>query len=431
MSRTLTFLFTDLEGSTRLWEQHPEHMREALARHDGILRSAVESSNGSVVKTTGDGLMAVFASALDGIAAASQAQLGLADEPWGETGPLRSRMALHAGEAALRDGDYFGPTLNRAARIMAAGHGGQVLLSAAVAALVADQLPEGTAIRDLGEYRLKDLSRPERVYELLVPGLVAVGQPLVTLDGRRSQLPVQPLAFVGRQAESNEIRARLTDPSVRLLTLIGPGGIGKTRLAIHAAADAADQFQDGVCFVDLAAVRDIDGALVAIGRAAGLEAARDSSRLDDLVAGLQDQRLLLLLDNFEQVTSAAPSAARLASDCPSLKLLVTSREALHVRGESLFAVPPLSLPDASQRSVTPEQISRFEAIQLFVERARSVRPDFRLTDDNAAAVAENLRSAGRTAAGHRAGHGAYQPVLARSPQPQAGQPSRSASQQRP
>ncbi len=387
-AQTLAFLFTDIEGSTRLWEQYNEPMRDALERHDTILRAAVESANGLVVKTTGDGFMAVFSSAVDGVNACVRAQHGLGRAPWGETGALRVRMGLHAGEAAKRNGDYYGPTLNRTARIMSAGHGGQVLLSAAAAALVMDRLPEGTGLRDLGEHRLKDLAHSERVFQLVHPQLQASFPPLMTLSRRPTQLPDQPSAFVGRAVELKELAELLEDESVRLLTLTGPGGIGKTRLALRAAADEVERFEDGALFVDLSAVQDSESVLPAIARALGLSDTRDESLLDELAHELREQRLLLMLDNFEQVTAAAPIAARLLRSCPRLKLLVTSREPLHVRGEHLFAVPPLSLPSDLRRPASREQLGQYEAIQLFVERAKAVRPDFRLTNDNAAAVVE-------------------------------------------
>jgi predicted ATPase/class 3 adenylate cyclase len=387
-SRTLAFLFTDIEGSARLWEQHHQSMKEALERHDAILREAVESSNGQVVKSMGDGFMAVFGAAADGVSACLKAQQGLACAPWGETGALRVRMALHAGEAAMRNGDYYGPTLNRTARVMSAGHGGQVLLSAAAAALVVDQLPDGSKLRDLGEHRLKDLGRPERVFQLVHPDLPISFPPLVTLSPRTRELPDQPAGFVGRAAELKEIRERLEDQSVRLLTLTGPGGIGKTRLALQAARDQGDRLEDGALFVDLSAARDGASVLGAIARAIGLSDTREESLLDELTQELREQRILLVLDNFEQATAAAPTAAQLLSACPQLTLLVTSREALHVRGEHLFAVPPLSLPSGAPRRASAEQLVRYEAIQLFVERARAVRQDFRLSDDNAADVVE-------------------------------------------
>lgn len=387
-SQTLTFLFTDVEGSTRLWEQHRQSMTGALERHDAVLRDAVESSNGQVVKTMGDGFMAVFGSAVDGVSACLKAQQALAHESWGQTGALRVRMALHAGEAATREGDYYGPTLNRTARIMSAGHGGQVLLSAAAAALVMDGLPDSATLRDLGEHQLKDLGRAERVFQLMHPELPDSFPPLVTPSRRPSQLPDQPSIFVGREAELKEVGKRLGDSSVRLLTLTGPGGIGKTRLALCAAAHAIESFEDGVFFVDLSAIHDSGSVLDAIARAIGFSDTRDESLLDELIGRLREQRLLLLLDNFEQVTAAAPTVAQLLPACPGVKLLVTSREALHVRGEHLFAVPPLSLPSAIPTQASAEQLARYEAIQLFVERAQEVKPDFRLTDDNSAAVAE-------------------------------------------
>jgi predicted ATPase/class 3 adenylate cyclase len=387
-SQTLAFLFTDIEGSTRLWERYHEPMKEALERHDEILREAVKSSNGHVVKSTGDGLMAVFNLAVDGVSACLKAQHDLGCARWGETGALRVRMALHVGEAAKRNGDYYGLTLNRTARVMSAGHGGQVLLSAAAAALVVDRLPAGSSLRDLGEHRLKDLGGPERVFQLVHPDLQASFPPLLSLSHRTSELPTEPSAFVGREGELNQIGGRLEDESVRLLTLTGPGGIGKTRLALRAAADAVDRFEDGVLFVDLSAARDSASVLAAIARTIGLGDSRDESLLDELTLQLREQRVLLVLDNFEQATVAAPTAVKLLHSCPRVRLLVTSREALHVRGEHLFAVPPLSLPGVTLRQVSAEQVARYEAIQLFVERARAVRPDFRLTDENAEAVVE-------------------------------------------
>src|SRR5439155_9454380 len=343
-SQTLTFLFTDVEGSTKLWEQFPDAMKRALERHDAILRSAITDANGTVVKATGDGMMAVFASAAGALQACLDAQHGLRDEPWPDIGPLRVRMALHSGEAETRGGDYFGPVVNRTARIMAAGHGGQVLLSASAAALVVDQLPHGVSLADLGEHRLKDLERPERLFQLVHPDLTTEFPALSTLNRRPNNLPTQASAFVGREGELAEIRKRIEDFNVRLLTLTGPGGTGKTRLALRAAADQVDRFEDGVYLVELASVTDTDSVLALVARVVGLSEARERSLLDELKRHLRGQHVLLVLDNFEQVTIAAPALVDLLYDCPELKLLVTSREALHVRGESLHPVPPLSLP---------------------------------------------------------------------------------------
>jgi predicted ATPase len=390
-SGTLTFLFTDLEGSTRRWEQFPHDMKVALERHDAILGAAVAGANGQVLKSTGDGLMAVFPSAAAAVSACLAAQRRLAEEPWGETGPLRVRMGLHAGEAQTRTGDYFGPTVNRAARIMAVGHGGQVLLSAAAAALVLDQLPDGATLLDLGSHRLKDLGRPEHLFQLVHPDLAYDFRPLVTLDRHPNNLPTQASTFVGRDGELGAIRQRLEDQAVRLLTLTGPGGTGKTRLALRVAAEEIDRFDDGVFFVDLSAVRAAEAVPAVIARAIGLSETSELSLLEELKRQLRHHRELLVFDNFEQVTAAAPTVVELLQGCPGLKLLVTSREALHVRGEHLFSVPPLSLPRAAPGHRSAAELAGCEAVQLFVERAQAVRADFRLTDENAAAVAEICR----------------------------------------
>src|SRR5215218_1210700 len=386
-SRTLTFLFTDLEGSTRLWEQFPREMKDALERHDAIMRAAVEGSNGQVVKGTGDGFMAVFPSARDAASACLSAQHGLEREPWGETGALRVRMGLHTGVAETRGSDYFGPTVIRAARLMAVGHGGQVLLSAAAAALIVDELPDAATLRDLGEHRLKDLGRPERVFQLVHPGLVSDFPPLKT-PTRARNLPTQASAFVGRATELKQIDGHLGDGAVRMLTLVGPGGTGKTRLALRAAAEHADRFADGVFFVDLSAVRDTESVLTAIASAVGLNETTGESLLAELTRQLHEHRALLVLDNFEQVTAAATTVLQLLQGCPGLQLLVTSREALRVRDEHVLSVPPLSLPPADARRPSADQLAQFEAVQLFAERAQAARPDFHLTDDNAPAVAE-------------------------------------------
>ncbi len=388
---TLTFLFTDLEGSTRLWEQHPESMKGALRRHDAILGEAIEASAGQVVKTTGDGMMAVFAGVLDAATASLAAQRGLTAEPWGETGPLRVRMGLHCGQADQRGGDFFGPTVNRTARIMAAGHGGQILLSASAAALGAERLAAGATLLDLGEHRLKDLGRPERLYQLAHPDLPSTFPPLVTMRDAAADLPARAAAFVGREEEITQITRRLADGSVRLLTLIGPGGTGKTTLAIRVARELADRFPDGISFVDLSGARDANAVLVAIARAVGLGEIIDRPLEDELADRLRDRRMLLVLDNLEQVTVAAGVVARLLTETGSLTILATSREALHVRAEHVHPVPPLALPPGGRASASAREVGSYEAVQLFLDRARVVRPDFELTDDNAPAVAEICR----------------------------------------
>src|ERR671910_473725 len=387
---TRTYLFSDVGGSTRLWERHPEAMQDALARHDAILRAAVEGCGGTVVKTTGDGLMAVFGSASAAITASIAAQEGLRDEPWGETGPLRVRMGTHVGEAQIRGGDYYGTAVNRAARVMAAAHGGQVLLSAPIAELVAGLLPDDVHLRDLGTHRLKDLAGPEHLFQLVRPGLPDTFPPLATLDVRPNNLPTQTSAFLGRETLLNDLRAQLDAEYARLVTLIGPGGTGKTRLALQAAAEQVDRFEDGVFFVDLSAEREADGGYAAIVRPVAITGSGDDPPLEVLKRGLRERQLLLVLDNFEQVTDAATGLAELLAHCPGVTALVTSRAALRVRGERLFPVPPLTLP-AGDGAVSLEDAIASESVQLFVERAMSLRPDFQLTNENAVDVAATCR----------------------------------------
>ncbi len=395
-SGTVTFLFTDLEGSTRLWEQHPAAMPAAAARHDGLLRQAVEAQHGYVVKTTGDGLLAAFRQAHAALLAALHAQRLLLAETWGEIGALRARMGIHSGPAEERDGDYFGPALNRAARLMAVGHGGQVLLSQATHELVQDALPAGVTVRDLGQHRLKDLGRPEHVYQLVAPDLPTDFPPLKTLDARPNNLPVQRDPLLGREKEVATLRAMLLRPDVGVVTLTGPGGTGKTRLALQLAADLLDQFRDGVYFVDLAPITEPGLVPAAIAQALEVREQGNQPILDQLLDYLHDKQLLLVLDNFEQVVAATPQVARLLTRAPGLRMLVTSRIPLRLRGEQEFPVPPLGLPplDASldMRDATPasdyaDRIMQYEAVRLFVERARAVQPDFSLQPANAPAVA--------------------------------------------
>jgi predicted ATPase/class 3 adenylate cyclase len=384
---TLTFVLTDLESSTRLWEEFPEAMRDAVERHDAIIREAVERARGRVVKGTGDGLMAVFASAADGVEACLVAQRALHDEPWDEIRPLRVRMGVHAGEAQQRGGDFYGPPVNRTARIMAAAHGGQVLLSRLAAELSAERLPPKAGLRDLGEHRLKDLFQPEHLFQLVHPALAGDFPPLETLSQRANNLPTQTSEFLGREPQLAAIRGLLETVGVRLVTLTGPGGIGKTRLALQAAADHIDRFEDGVYFVDLSHIRHPQGVFEAVVRAVGPSVSVDGSLLEALKEQLRPRRMLLVLDNFEQVMAAADGVRELLQGCSELAVLVTSRESLRVRGEHVLSVPPLSLPNGRSR-LTAAAANEYESVRLFVERAREVQPDFALADDNAAAVAE-------------------------------------------
>ncbi len=303
-------------------------------------------------------------------------------------------MGIHTGAAqadALKDlGDVYEGylTLTRVQRIMSAAHGGQVLLSSTSVELVRGQLPEDVTLRDLGEHRLKGLVNPERLWQLVVPGLPSEFPPLGSLNAISNNLPAQPTALIGREVELGEIVKRLSSEGVRLLTLTGPGGIGKTRMALQAAAELIDQFKDGVYFVDLAPIRDPESVPTPIAQTLGLRETSDRPLLDELKIKLQAKTMLLLLDNFEQVTAAASQVAELLRDCPKLKLLVTSREALHVRGEHVFPVPPLAMPKVDQKQPPLEQLTQYEAVRLFIERAQAVKPDFEVTNENAPAVAE-------------------------------------------
>src|SRR5829696_2091597 len=385
---TVTFLFTDIEGSTKLWEKSPRSMQIALTRHDALLWEAIEGHGGFVFKTVGDAFCAVFPTALGAPKSALAAQRGLFSEAWGdEIGALRARMALHTGTTHERDGDYFGPPVNRVARLLSAGHGGQILLSSSTQELVRDHLPPETHLRDLGERRLKDLSRPERIFQLTAPDLPSEFPPMKTLETHTNNLPLQATPLIGREREVEAVCGLLRSPETRLLTLLGPGGTGKTRVGLQVAAELVDDFEDGVFFVPIAAITDPTLVAPTIARALGLSegGARPAEEL--LEGYLRDRQMLLLLDNFEQILEAAPVVDRLLSTADDLKILATSRTPLGLYGEYEFPIPPLSLPDPD--SLQPlENLTEYEAIRLFVERAQAVKPDFALTKENAPVVVE-------------------------------------------
>ena len=382
---TVTFLFTDLEGSTRLWEQHPEAMKEALARHDALLAAAVEAHHGAVVKSTGDGMYAAFATADAAIGAAVAAQQALCAASWEPIGTIRARMGLHAGVAEQRGDDYFGPALNRAARLMAVAHGGQVVCSQATADLVRDSLPAPAGLMELGRHRLRDLSRPELVFQLTHPDLPADFPPLRTLDAFPGNLPIERTALIGRSRELAKLADALD--AHRLVTLTGVGGVGKTRLAVQLAADVLDRFPDGAWFVALASIRDpvlVPGAV-----AGALEIAERPGRAlsETLRDAIGSRRLLVVLDNCEHLLDAtARLVDELLDGCPAIRIVATSREALGVEGEQSWPTPSLGLP-ASEASASIDELTGADAVTLFVERARAVRPDFELADANAPAVA--------------------------------------------
>jgi predicted ATPase/class 3 adenylate cyclase len=389
LSRTLTFLFTDLEESTYLWGHFPEAMPSALARHDALLRGAVETHAGRVVKTTGDGLHAAFASAADAVAAALDAQRALLREPWpGVTGPLRVRIGLHTGESQEREGDYYGSEVNRAARLMSIGHGGQVLLSGATAVLVRDQLPPEASLLDLGEHRLRDLEHAEHVFQLAHPDLRSDFPPLRSLSAYKHNLPAQLSTFVGRQKELAEISDLLGHS--RLVSLTGPGGTGKTRLSLQVAAEQLDAYQDGVFFVDLTVLNDPSQIVSAIAETLGLRELRTESLLDTVERHLQDKQLLLLLDNFEHLIEGASVVGDILTAAPSIDMLVTSREVLRLSGESTYPVRPLHLPEPG-RKIALKELANYEAAQLFVQRAQAANPAFELSEQNAPAIVEICR----------------------------------------
>ena len=384
-SGTITFLFTDIEGSTRLWQEFPAQMQVNLARHDALLRAAIEQNDGYVFKTVGDAFCAAFPTAQKGLQAAIELQKSLAQTDWGEA-VIKVRMGLHTGEAEERDNDYFGNTLNRVARLMSAGHGGQTLLSLATRDMVWNQLPGGATLADFGERRLKDLFHPEHIYQLDIPGLTSVFPPLKTLEGYRHNLPAQLTSFIGREKEIAEVK-RLVRAN-RLTTLIGPGGTGKTRLSLQAAVELFNTFPDGIWLVEFAPLADPALVLKTVTSTLGLREEVGRPLLDILTDYLREKELLLILDNCEHlVEAAAQLTANLLAICPKLQVIASSREVLGIPGEIPFRVPPLSIPDA--RHLPPlESVRTYEAVQLFSERARLVLPTFGLTNDNALAVAQ-------------------------------------------
>jgi class 3 adenylate cyclase len=369
---TVTFLFTDIEGSTRLLQRLGNQYREVADRHGRVLREAIVRGEGRQVGTEGDSFFAVFPTPAGALAAAVHAQRSLAAQPWPEGNPVRVRMGLHTGQGVLGGEDYIGLDVHLAARIAAAGHGGQVLVSETTRTLVEQALPDGVSLRDLGRHRLKDIEHPEHLYDLVIEGLPAEFPAIRTLDARPTNLPPQRTSFVGRDREVVEVTGLLT--TGRLLTLTGPGGTGKTRLALKVAADHLERFSDGVFFADLSPI--VDSALVpsVIAQALMVRAEPGRELLDTLADHLRDRHLLLVLDNSERIPEAGLAVAKLLDAAPRLTVLATSRVPLHITGESEYEVPPLGLPDGA---ADLDLIASSEAVALLTERAASVRPGFR------------------------------------------------------
>ena len=379
-----TLLFTDIEGSTRLWEQQPETMPLALASHDALTRQAIEDNRGAVVKMTGDGVYATFDDPLDAVLATLQLQQALADPDATHGIGLRVRCGLHAGVAERRDNDYFGNTVNCAARIMGTAHGGQILMSQAVAGPIHERLPEGVTLRDLGSVRLRDLTNSEHVYQLLHPRLRRDFPALRSLEATPNNLPQQVTSFIGRDLELRQAGQLLA--GARLLTIVGPGGIGKTRLSLQVAADALDNYADGVWFVELASI--VDATLVprAVAQVLGLSEDSSTPFAQSVCAHLASRRLLLVLDNCEHLVDAcARLAEAVLRAAPDVCILASSREPLNIAGEQTHILPPLALPESGSDA---EITARSEAVQLFVERARLRHPDFSVTDQNSNVVAQ-------------------------------------------
>jgi predicted ATPase/class 3 adenylate cyclase len=372
-SGTVTFLFTDVERSTTLLDElGPERFGAVLEEHRVRLRKAFAA--GHEVDTQGDALFYAFARAGDAVEAAAAGQRSL------DGLPLRVRMGLHTGEPTIVGDGYVGIDVHRAARICSAAHGGQVVLSQTTRDLA------DAPTRDLGEHRLKDLSQPQRLHQLVAEGLASNLPPLQSLENRPTNLPVQATPLVGRAEELRDVAALLTREDIRLVTLTGPGGTGKTRLALHAAAEAIERFPNGVWFVALDAIAAPELVLPTIAQTLGVVEPGNRPLVDAVADHLRDQRLLLVLDNFEQLLAAAPVLARLLAASRESNLLVTSRAPLRLAAEHCFQVPPLRLPDLGTQDL--DALSQYEAVALFVQRARAVAPTFAITDDNAPAVAE-------------------------------------------
>jgi predicted ATPase/class 3 adenylate cyclase len=383
----LTFLFTDLEGSTRTWEREPEAMDRWLASHDRIVAAAITANQGRVFKHTGDGLCAVFQSALKATRAAHDIQVGLTEARHERVGPLRARIALHTGAARERADDFYGPTLNRCARVLETGHGGQILLSASTAAVVRENAPatDALTLRDLGQHRLRDLQQAEHIWQLVGADLEREFPPLRSLDTFAHNLPLQRSSFIGREAETRTLRALLTDN--RLVTVSGVGGCGKTRLALEVAAGEVEGFADGVFFADLSTL--VEPSLVAATIAGLLRVpAGSTSGEDRLCEFLSDRHVLIVVDNCEHLLDACADVIdRLLSSCPRVAVLATSREPLALEGERVWRVPSLQLPGSDAL----DDVGRAESVRLFVDRAVASRPSFSLTSENAPAVAEICR----------------------------------------
>jgi class 3 adenylate cyclase len=388
-SAVATILFTDIEGSTRLWDKEPERMRPALARHDAIVRTLIEDHRGIVIKLTGDGVYAAFGDPVDAVEAALKLQLALADPDATNGVPLRVRCGLHTGAIEHRD-DYFGSAVNRGARIMSAAHGGQVILSQSVVDSMAGKLPETVSLRDLGSVRLRDLSRHERVYQVVHPQLRQDFPALRSLEATPNNLPQQVSSFIGREEVLQQVKKAFG--TTRLLTLLGVGGLGKTRLSLQIGADVMDDYPDGVWFIELAPLTDPQLVPQAVATALGVVEESGRPVQEALVKHVHDRKLLLILDNCQHLALAAAELAKaLLQAGQAIKVLATSRESLHISGETTFSVPPLAVPP-KHRPIALTALGEYESVRLFAERAVAAKPGFAMTEKNAQAIAEICRT---------------------------------------
>lgn len=387
-SGTVTLLFTDIEGSTQHWEERPDEMAAALRRHDELLRTAIELHGGHVFKTMGDQFCAAFLRASDAIAAAHDGQRALASEDWSAVGGLAVRMALHSGATDERGGDYFGPVVNRVARLLAIAHGGQTIVSGVTALQLRGLMSDHTELRDLGEHRLKDLIESEHVWQLVAPDLRDTFPPLLSLGSLPNNLPRQVTALIGREDVLAEVESLVQGHP--LVTLVGTGGVGKTRLALQTGADLLDGAADGVWFIELAQLNDAALIVNTIAATFGLREQANRSLLDVLLQYLRPRRLLLILDNcehlIEEVSKIADAILRAA---PSVRILATSREPLRIAGEYVYRVPSLAVP--SDDALTSDEALQYGAIALFAERARGSDAGFTLSDESAPIVADICR----------------------------------------
>lgn len=381
--RVLTFFFTDIEGSTRLWERHPEAMPGVIEQHDQLISRGLEQHGGELVKHTGDGVFAVFQG--DGaLQAAINIQRALRAHTWG-VGELRVRMALHTGRVEHHSIDYFGRAVNRAARLSAVAWGGQIVLTPEVKLRAA--LPGGAWLKDLGEHVLKDLGEPQQIFQLMHPDLPADFPPLRSLSGRPNNLPRQNTPFIGREAELRDLRELLVGSDCRLATLTGPGGAGKTRLALQVAAEAIEAFPHGVFFVPLSSVTSTGSVISAIGGELGLPSPQSGSELEQVLHYLTRREILLVLDNFEHLLGAAPLVAELLDGTQNLRVLATSQERLNLRAECLYELGGLPVPGQMNGAAVRES----DSVRLFLAYAHRTRPDYEPTPAEMDAIAEICR----------------------------------------